>query len=327
MKTSKLLNSCIPFLAVVALSCMGQIVQAQTIPTKPVHLVVGFPPGGMADVVARVLSEKLAALWSVAVVVENRQGASGAIAADLVAKANPDGHTLLVILTNHVVIAAIKPKLPYDTLKDFATVSLVGESPLLIMANPKLPANNLTELMALAKSKPGVLTYSTPGDASVHHLSMELLCSTLGIKMVHVPYIGGAPAMLDAMSGVVDLNIGSPSQALQQIDSGKLKALAYTGSTRSTLLPNVLTVNETSINGFSASLWAGVLAPAKTPKALVAKIQSDIHQVMLKPETKDKMNKIGIDVVASSPEDFEKFLNTEFSKWSVVAKQAGVKDE
>ena len=129
------------------------------------------------------------------------------------------------------------------------------------------------------------------------------------------------------MSGVVDLNIGSPSQALQQIDSGKLKALAYTGSTRSTLLPNVLTVNETSINGFSASLWAGVLAPAKTPKALVAKIQSDIHQVMLKPETKDKMNKIGIDVVASSPEDFEKFLNTEFSKWSVVAKQAGVKDE
>ena len=145
--------------------------------------------------------------------------------------------------------------------------------------------------------------------------------------MVHVPYIGGAPAMLDAMSGVVDLNIGSPSQALQQIDSGKLKALAYTGSTRSTLLPNVLTVNETSINGFSASLWAGVLAPAKTPKALVAKIQSDIHQVMLKPETKDKMNKIGIDVVASSPEDFEKFLNTEFSKWSVVAKQAGVKDE
>ena len=309
MKTSKLLNSCIPFLAAVALSCMGLLAQAQTFPTKPVHLVVGFPPGGMADVVARVLSEKLAALWSVAVVVENRQGASGAIAADLVAKANPDGHTLLVILTNHVVIAAIKPKLPYDTLKDFATVSLVGESPLLIMANPKLPANNLTELMALAKSKPGVLTYSTPGDASVHHLSMELLCSTLG------------------MSGVVDLNIGSPSQALQQIDSGKLKALAYTGSTRSTLLPNVLTVNETSINGFSASLWAGVLAPAKTPKALVAKIQSDIHQVMLKPETKDKMNKIGIDVVASSPEDFEKFLNTEFSKWSVVAKQAGVKDE
>jgi len=309
------------------LSTFSLATQAQTFPSKPVHLVVGFPPGGMADVVARVLSEKLNALWSTPVVVENRQGASGAIAADLVAKANPDGHTLLVILTNHVIIAAIKPKLPYDTLKDFAPISLVGESPLLIMANPKLPANNVTELIALAKNRPGQLTYSTPGDASVHHLSIELLCSTLGIKMVHVPYIGGAPAMLDAMSGVVDLNIGSPSQALQQIDSGKLKALGYTGASRSTLLPNVLTVAETSINGFSASLWAGVLAPAKTPKALVAKIQSDIRLVMMKPETKEKMTKIGIDVVASSPEDFEKYLSTEYSKWSVVAKQAGVKDE
>ena len=177
MKTSKLLNSCIPFLAAVALSCMGLLAQAQTFPTKPVHLVVGFPPGGMADVVARVLSEKLAALWSVAVVVENRQGASGAIAADLVAKANPDGHTLLVILTNHVVIAAIKPKLPYDTLKDFATVTLIAEAPFLLVVNPAMPVKTVGELIAAAKAKPDVLTFGSGGIGSSGQMAGELFKS------------------------------------------------------------------------------------------------------------------------------------------------------
>ena len=208
-------------------------VSAQSFPSKTVRLVVGFPPGGMADIVARSVSEKLAILWKQPVVVENRPGASGTIAADIVAKSPGDGYTLLVILTNHVVIAAIKPKLPFDAIKDFAPVTLVGDSPLLLMANPKLPANNLIELAALAKSKPGMISYSTPGDGSVHHLSSELMASSLGIKMIHVPYIGGAPAMMDAMSGIVDLNIGSPSQALQQIEAGKLKALAYSGQKRS----------------------------------------------------------------------------------------------
>jgi tripartite-type tricarboxylate transporter receptor subunit TctC len=164
------------------------------------------------------------------------------------------------------VVAGIRQKLPYDSFKDFAPVSLVGDSPLLLMANPKLPVNNLAQLVALAKSKPGSLTYSTPGDGSIHHLSQELMDSTLGIKLVHVPYIGGAPAMLDAMTGVVDLNIGSPSQAYQQVKAGKLKALSFSGLKRSPLLPEVPTVAESLIPGFHAALWAGVLAPAKTPK-------------------------------------------------------------
>jgi tripartite-type tricarboxylate transporter receptor subunit TctC len=300
---------------------------AQDFPSKTVRLVVGFPPGGLADILARVLAEKLPALWNQPVVVENRPGASGVIAADVVAKANPDGHTLLVILTNHVVIAAVRTKLPYDALADFAPVSLVGSSPLLLMANPKLPANTLPELIALAKSRPGMLSYSTPGEGSVHHLSQELLNNATGIKMVHVPYVGGAPAMLDAMSGVVDLNIGSPAQALQQIEAGKLKALSFSGESRSALLPRVPTVAEAAVPGFAAALWGGVLAPSRLPKPLVARINADIRQVMNLPDVREKMAKMGVDVVAGSPEDFDKFIRAEYGKWSGVAKQAGVKGE
>ena len=273
------------------------------------------------------LADKLPAVWNQPVVVENRAGASGVIAADVVAKANPDGHTLLVILTNHVVIAAVRPKLPYDALADFAPVSLVGSSPLLLMANPKLPANTLPELIALAKSKPGVLSYSTPGEGSVHHLSQELLNHAAGIKMVHVPYVGGAPAMMDAMSGVVDLNIGSPAQALQQIEAGKLKALSYSGEKRSALLPRVPTVAEAAVPGFAAALWGGVLAPARVSKAVVARIHADIRTVMNLPDVRERMVKMGVEIEASAPEDFDKFIRAELLKWSAVAKQAGVKGE
>jgi tripartite-type tricarboxylate transporter receptor subunit TctC len=195
------------------------------------------------------------------------------------------------------------------------------------MANPKLPANTLQELIALAKSRPGVITYSTPGDGSVHHLSQELLNGAVGVKMVHVPYVGGAPAMLDAMSGVVDLNIGSPAQALQQIESGKLKALSFSGEKRSPLLPRVPTVAEAAVPGFAAALWGGVLAPVRMPKALVARINADIRQVMNQPDVKEKMARMGVEVVAGSPEEFDKFIRAEYAKWSGVARQAGVKAE
>ena len=177
------------------------------------------------------------------------------------------------------------------------------------------------------RAKPGVLTYSTPGDGSVHHLQQELLNAAVGVKMVHVPYVGGAPAMLDAISGVVDLNVGSPAQGIQQVEAGKLKALSYTGEKRSALLPNVPTVAESAVPGFYAALWGGVLAPGRTPKAVVARINADIRQVMNQPDVRDKMAKLGTDVVTSSPEAFDKFIRAELTKWSGVAKQAGVKGE
>jgi len=316
-----------PFIVACLAALVATGAVAQEFPSRTVRLVVGFPPGGLADILARVLADKLPTVWNQPVVVENRPGASGTIAADVVAKANPDGHTLLVILTNHVVIAAVRPKLPFDALADFAPVSQVGSSPLLLMANPKLPANTLPELFALAKSKPGVITYSTPGDGSVHHLSQELMNNAAGVKMVHVPYVGGAPAMLDAMSGVVDLNVGSPAQALQQVEAGKLKAISYSGEKRSALLPRVPTVAEAAIPGFSAALWGGVLAPGKSSKALVARISSDIRTVMNLPDVRERMAKMGVEIVASSPEDFDKFIRAEFGKWSGVARQAGVKGE
>ncbi len=315
-------------LALLGVSCwMAGAVLAQDFPNKPVRLVVGFPPGGLADIMARVLAEKLPTVWNQAVVVENRAGASGVIAADVVAKSAPDGHTLLVILTNHVVVAAVRPKLSYDAFGDFTPVTQIGSSPLLLMANPKLPANNLAELIALAKTKPGVITYSTPGDGSVHHLSQELLNAAAGVKMIHVPYVGGAPAMMDAISGVVDLNIGSPAQALQQVEAGKLKALSYSGAQRSPLFPKVPTVAEAAIPNFSAALWGGVLAPAKLPKSVLTKINNDIRTVMNMPDVKEKMAKMGVDVVASPPDEFDRFIRSEFTKWSSVAKQAGVKAE
>lgn len=306
---------------------LAPLASAQIFPSKPVRLVVGFPPGGLADITARILSEKLGSLWNQTVLVENRTGASGTIAADLVAKATPDGYTLLVILTNHVVVAAVQSKLPFDPVADFAPVSLIGSSPLLLMANPKLPVNNLAELIALAKSKPGVLSYSTPGAGSVHHLSQELLNATVGIKMLHVPYSGGAPAMMDAIAGVVDLNVGSPAQALQQVEAGKLKALSFSGQQRSPLLPLVPTVAETTVPGFSAALWAGMLAPARTPKAIVSRLQADIKLVMSMPDVRERMAKMGVDVVTSQPEEFDKFLRAELVKWGNVAKQAGVKGD
>lgn len=312
--------------ALSALALAPAAALAQDYPSKPVRLIVGFPPGGLADIVARVLSDKLGALWNQRVVVENRPGASGAIAADAVAKAAPDGHTLLVILTNHVVVAAVQSRLPFDPMADFSTITLVGKSPLLLMAHPKVPANSFAELMVLAKARPGTLSYSTPGDGSVHHLSQELINTLAGVKMLHVPYSGGAPAMMDAVAGVVDLTIGSPAQSLQQVEGGKLKALSYSGLQRSAILPQVPTVAESGFPGFEAALWAGVLAPAKMSPALVARLQADIRQVMNLPDVRERMAKLGVDMVLNSPEEFDKFMRAELGKWGAVAKRAGVKE-
>ncbi len=301
--------------------------QAQDFPSRPVKLIVGFPPGAMADTIGRTLSEKLPSIWNQPVVVENRPGATGTIAADLVAKAAPDGHTLLVILTNHVILPAMR-SLPFDSINDFAAVSLVGSSPLVLMAGSRLQANTLAELIEQAKARPGAISYSTPGEGSVHHLSMELLNSIMGVKMIPVPYQGGVPAMTDAIAGVVDFNIGSPAQALQQIESGKLRPIAYTGLQRSTLLPKVPTIAESGMAGtagFSAALWGGVIAPAKTPRPVIDRIQQGIAQVMNLPEVRDKMSRIGVEVVAGSPEAFERYLREELQRWGDVARKAGVK--
>ena len=313
--------------AALTIALCGATVQAQDFPIKPVRLVVGFPPGGLADITARLLSERLTTVWKQQVIVDTRAGASGAIAADLVARSPGDGYTLLVILTNHVVLPSVQPKLSFDPLKDFAPVSLIGSAPVMLMASKKLPVNTIQELVALAKSKPGELTYSTPGEGSIHHLSQELLDSSVGIKMVHVPYTGGAPAMMDAISGVVNLTVGSPAQALQQVQGGQLKALSISSPHRSPLLPDVPTVSETVMPGFSAGLWAGVLAPRSTSPALVDKINADITRILKTPEMNTRMVNLGVEVIAGTPAEFSTFMASEMKRWNDVAKKAGVKAE
>jgi tripartite-type tricarboxylate transporter receptor subunit TctC len=298
--------------------------QESGFPARPVRLVVGFPPGGIADIGARLLAEKLGALWGRQVIVDNRGGASGIIAADAVARSPADGHTLLVVLTNHVLLPAFHAKLPYDTIEDFAPVSLMGSSPLLLMASPKLKVETLAELIALAKKDPGI-TYSTPGDESIHHLSQEQLDSIFGIRLVHVPYKGGAQAMTDAMAGVVDLNVGSPAQSLQQIEGGRLKALAITSAQRSPLLPSVPTFAEAGAPGFASGLWIGVVAPRGTPKPLVAKLESDITGLLARADMKERMTQLGIDVIAGSADEFGRHLRSELKRWSEVAARIGVK--
>jgi tripartite-type tricarboxylate transporter receptor subunit TctC len=300
---------------------------AQQFPNKAVRLVVGFPPGGLADIAARIMADKLTGVWGQQVIVDNRGGASGAIAADLIAHSAPDGYNLLVILTNHVILPVVQPKLTFDPVADFAPVSLMGSAPVLLMANPKLPVKTMADLIALAKSKPGTLTYSTPGDGSVHHLAQELLDSGLGIKMIHVPYKGGSPAMMDAIAGVVDLTVGSPAQSLQQVQGGKLRALSISSPKRSPLLPDVPTLSETVAPGFTAGLWVGVLAPRDTPKPIVDKINADITRILRTPEINKRMIELGVDVVASTPEQMGTYMGAEMKRWGDVARAAGVKSE
>ncbi|VCU69243.1 Tripartite tricarboxylate transporter family receptor [Pigmentiphaga humi] len=311
--------------AVLAMSLPGaSYAAAPGFPAKPVRIVVGWPPGGLADIASRTVAEQLAALWKQPVIVDNRAGASGAIAADFVARSPADGYTLLAIMPDHVILRAVQPKPAGSPNADFAPVSQLGIAPLLVMVNPKVGVETIQDLVALAKRKPNALTYATPGAASMHHLSQALLNSQTGVQMMHIPYKGGAPAMMDAIGGVVDMTLGSPAQSLAYVQSGKLKALAVTSSKRSALLPEIPTVSETVLPGFAAGLWVGVLAPAGTPDALVRQIGADIRKVMTQSSVRSKLQEQGVDVVASTPEQFSAFMREEEVRWTEVVKKAGV---
>jgi len=314
-------------LIIAGLGAVCTVAHAQAdFPSKPVRLVVGWTPGGLADIASRTVGEQLAQLWKQTVIVDNRPGASGAIAADFVARAAPDGYTLLVIMPDHVILPLVR-KLSAKQASDFSPVSQLGIAPLLLMANPGLGVNSIQDLIALAKSKPGTLTYSTPGAASMHHLTQSSLNALLDLDMVHVPYKGGAPAMMDAIGGVVNLTLGSPAQSLPYVQSGKLKAVGVTSGARLPMLPDLPTLTETVAPGFTAGLWVGVLAPAGTPEGLVKRISQDIRQVMQKPEVRHRLADQGVEVVASEPAQFADFMEKESRRWADVVKRANIQAE
>jgi tripartite-type tricarboxylate transporter receptor subunit TctC len=299
---------------------------AQNWPTKPVRIVVGFAAGGTTDVVARIVAQRLGEAWGQNALVETRAGASGMIAADLVAKAAPDGYTLMVTPQTSLAVApALTGKAPYDPSTAFTPITVIGSTPTLMVVNASFPARTFPEFVELAKK--GGLVYGSGGIGSSPHMAGEIMSAQLGIKMTHVPYKGENPALTDTIAGQVPIMFGNITAALPHVKSGKLRALANTGAKRSPLAPDVPTMNESGLRDFSVATWFGLLGPAGMPAELSARIQRDVAQVVSRPDLRDKLVELGVDIVASTPEEFTAYLRSEIVRYARVIKEAGIKAE
>jgi tripartite-type tricarboxylate transporter receptor subunit TctC len=303
------------FLAVLMISSPAQ---AQS--DKPLTLVVPFPPGGSTDITARTIQSKLAERIGRPVVIENRPGAASQIATQHVAKAAPDGNTLLISFDNHSINPIVKPKLPYDTFKDFVGVSLLVRFPLVIAANPSVQGNNLTEFIAAAKKRPGYYSYASTGIGSLNQLAMEDLKRKAGIFVLHVPYGGGGPAIAAVVGNTASMTLLSYAALKGQIQADKLKPLAVTGAQRLPELPKTPTVAESGYPGFEAYSWIGAFAPADTPAATVKKLTADFQAVLSDPEVKLKLTQGGFDVQASDGPTLDKYAKNEFERWQQFVK-------
>ena len=292
---------------------------AQSYPTKAVRLIVPFPPGGATDIVGRLVAGKMQEVWGQPVIVENKPGAGTVVGTDAVAKAAADGYTLGVVVTAHVINPSLRANMPYDTLKDLAAVTQVSAQQLVIAANPSLPANNLAELIELARKRPGELSYATPGSGTAMHLSIELLKTATGINLVHVPYKGGAPAQQDVIGGRVPILLDVLYAVMPLIDAGKIKVIALLGPERVSQYP---VVAET-VPGVSAISMVGIVAPAGTP--FVNKISSDIANAIKSSDLTDRMKQLGMEPVGSTPAQFDALIRSEMEKWARVVKASGAK--
>jgi tripartite-type tricarboxylate transporter receptor subunit TctC len=299
--------------AAVALVCSQAC--AQAFPSKPVRIVVPFPPGGGADTLARIMEPKLVAIWGQPVIVENRPGASGHIGADYVAKSAADGSTLLMSST-----ASLTEK----NVDQFAPISLVSASPYVVTANPKVAASNVRELIALAKSEPGKLSFGSSGTGAASHLSAELFKSMAGVDLLHVPYKGTGQAVTDLLAGHVNLMFAPAQTVMPYVREGRLRALALTGSKRSETLPDLPTVSESGLPGYEAVGWFGLLAPAPTPREIVGKVSADVNRVLAEREVRDKMLGLGADPSGDTPEEFARFIRADQAKWAKLMKEAGI---
>jgi tripartite-type tricarboxylate transporter receptor subunit TctC len=287
-------------------------------PSKPVRIVVPFPPGGGADALARLMAPKLTGIWKQQIIVENKPGASGHIGADFVAQSAPDGHTLMMSST-----ASLTEK----NVHQFAPVTLVSASPYVVTVGAKVKASNIRELIALAKANPGKLTFASSGTGAASHLSAELFKSMAKVDMLHVPYKGTGQAVTDLLAGQVDL-LFAPSQAvIQHVRAGRLKALATTGAARAATLPDLPTVSESGVPGYAAVGWFGLLAPAATPGPIVEKLSTDANRVLADPDVRAKMQSVGADPSGDTPEQFAKFIRDDQAKWGKLMREAGITPE
>jgi tripartite-type tricarboxylate transporter receptor subunit TctC len=302
--------------------------QAQEIyPNKAVKILVGFTPGGVPDITARYLSAKLNEAWKQPVVVENRVGAGSNIAAQALATSAPDGYTLLSVSSAHAVAPAIYAKLPFDAQKDFSGITLTATGPALVIVAPNLGVKNMAELIALAKAKPGQLNFASAGKGSGSHFAVELLKGQAGIDMVHVPYKGIPEALTETIAGRVQVFIAPYASAINLVKEGKAIAIAVTSTKRVPEMPDLPTVAEANLLGYEWVFWYGLLAPAKTPKAILDKINAEVVNILKQPEVRQRFAPLGISPVTSSPEDFDKLITSEIAAFNRLAKAANIKPE
>ena len=299
---------------------------AQAYPTRPIRLVVPFPAGGTTDILAREVGQRLSMTLGQPVVIDNRPGAAGNIGADLVAKSAPDGYTLLMgTVGTHAINASLYAKMPYDHVKDFAPVILVAGVPNVLEVNPALPVNSVADLIKLAKAKPGQINFASSGSGTSIHLSGELFKTMAGVDMTHVPYKGSAPAITDLIGGQVQVMFDNLPSSLQFIKAGKLRAIAVTSAKRAPALPDVPTIAESGLPGFEASSWFGIVAPAGTPPAIIARINNDVDQWLQSSEAKEKLLAQGAIPAGGTPEQFAAHIRDETEKWAKVVKASGAK--
>lgn len=306
--------------------CCALPAAAQTnYPTKPIRLVVGYTPGGGTDLASRYVAAALSDLWGATVLVDNRPGAGGAVGTEIVAKSAPDGYTIMLCTIGSHGITPARIKLPYDHIKDFSFLSLVGSTPNLFMANPSQPFKNVGDVVAYAKANPGKLSFGSSGVGASPHLSIELLKSMTGINIVHVPYKGAAPALADVIGGQIPLSVGNlPGGPLSAVKSGRVIGVGITSAKRAPRAPEVPTFAEGGVPGYDVSSWYGICAPAGLPKAVHAKLNAGLMKVLSSPDLKARMEDQGIDVMPSTSEAFVAYVRAETAKWAKVVKEAGL---
>ena len=314
--------------AVLATLCASPTVYAQaSYPNKPIRLIVPFAPGGGTDLTARAIAIKLTEAWGQTVVPDNRAGANGTIAVDIATKSPPDGYTLTMISSSHSVNASLYKNLPYDLVRDLAPITHATTQPYALVVHPTLPAKSVKELIALAKTKPDGLTYGSSGLGGLSHLSGALFASLTGIKLVHVPYKGGNPALNDVIAGQIQMLFSTLLQADTQLKAGRLRALAVTTKKRSPAAPDLPTMQEAGVAGYEVAGWYGVLAPAKTPCPIIDKLNVEIVRILHSPDVQNRLAADGSEAVGSTPEQFGAHIKAEVAKWSKVIKDADIRAE
>ncbi len=308
-----------------ALALLVPTLQAQSYPSGPVRIVVPYAPGGGTDILARLFAQRLGESWGQSVVVENRPGADGMIGTEVIARASADGHHLVLVVGAHVINPSIKAKMPFDVIRDFTPVTLVATTPWVVVVNPGVPANSITELIALAKAQPGKMSFGSSEPSS--RLAGEMFKRQAGVDLLHVPYKGGAPIMIDLLGGHIQVGFTSVLTVLPHHKSGKLRVLGVAGRNRSPAMPEIPTVIEAGLPAYETSAWYGLYAPAGTPKHIVDKLQQEIARIAMRADVRERLLQLGAEPVASTPEEFAAFTRSELAKYAKIVRDAGIQPE